>query len=756
VLFTLSFAAVAEARAPNEIEDDATDLLISVQGMDPSDLAAGFRGSGDSGFVEQLADGELNYALERYNQAALVLAELVEHPDAFDEPGYPRALHLLGDSLYRIENFGLAQSYYQRLFDLDDDEYSLDAGLRLVEVELKTRDYEEAIAKLEEVEARYGDVAGDALTYVRGKVRYESGSTVQAIEVFDRIEAGGEYYPRAQYLAGVAETKNGRYEVALDRFANLQTYLEEQPDLNETDAEVRELNRLAQARIYYEFENWSDAVYHYSQVDPDSEQFDSALYEMSWTMINEERYQDAAYNLEVLAEISNDTRFIAESRLLAGNMKRRAEQYQEAQSLFKSTGDDYGLIWRQVDEIVNSDQTVASMYQDLSELRTGGVDAEVEIEDWVTEDPLVARSLLYVKNAAQIQSWLEEGGEVIRELQNALGENNIYEIFPAAGRFRGTMSTYWRQAVFLRAEAVDEHYRAISARLTESQRQDYQSLLNERKQLMERFETMDFRVSVDESGEGDDATASLDAMIADLGATESELEGSIDEIDELQTLLRQQVGRGDISPDEAVQMEQELSSTRDQIFAQLEEVRARRRQLLEERSEIAGDAPQTDGDTESMRVLREILSTMRAEKLMLMEAVELENEDDFAEIYSTLDTIDARLNTLRGALGNALARRREVYHNMINLERRRLLGMQGELSEYSEEGTEVTSDIAMESLMLAHERIGDVVLRANLGSIDVSWWQKESISQRIEKLFDEKSRQLQILDADFAEILGGR
>lgn len=773
VCVTLFAASAADARAPDDIENDATRLLISVQQLDPSDLAAGFRGSGNSDFVGQLADGELNYVLENYEQAGLVLAELVEHPDAFDEPGYPRALSLLGDSLYRVENFGLAQSYYDRLFGLDDDEYSLDAGLRLVEIELKKRDYEAAIVQLEEVEARYGDVAGDALIYVRGKVRYESGDLERSVQVFGNIlqegeaieveegdearVATGEYYARAQYLAGVAQTKLEEYDAALERFGALSDYLNSRDALSEYDSTVQQLTELAQARIYYEYGDWGRAVSHYAQVDPDSEQFDAALYEMSWTMINEERYMDAAYNLEVLSEISKDTRFVAESRLLAGNMKRRAEQYDEAETLFDSTGEDYGLIWRQLDSIVTSDANIATMYRQLQSIRTGGVEADVKIEDWVAEDPLVARSLLYVKNAAEIEAWLEEGREVVRTLTDVLGREDIYNIFPAASRFRGTMSTHWRRSVVLRAETVDEQANAARPNLTTAQQTDYASLYRERVKLMDEFAAIDFRVTVDDSARQASPTEAIDNMIAELGAAESELETAIDEIDDLQVLLRQRVGRGDMAPEEALQVERDLSSTRENLLSRLDQVRTQRRALLDERTTVAGtQSVDSAEDTRGMQLLRELLATLRAENMLLSQAIQSDGSSPYSEIYGTLDTVDAQLNALRGALGRALSRRRDVYSRMLNLERRRLAGMQQVLNQYSEEGTEVTSDIAKESILLTHERIGDVVLRANLGSIDVSWWQKESISQRIDELFDAKSRQLQILDADFAEILGGQ
>ena len=65
----------------------------------------------------------------------------------------------------------------------------------------------------------------------------------------------------------------------------------------------------------------------------------------------------------------------------------------------------------------------------------------------------------------------------------------------------------------------------------------------------------------------------------------------------------------------------------------------------------------------------------------------------------------------------------------------------------------LAGEVAQDAFVGIHRRFRDLTMRAYLGVIDVSWEEKETLTHRIEELFEQRNEALRILDADFSELL---
>jgi hypothetical protein len=64
--------------------------------------------------------------------------------------------------------------------------------------------------------------------------------------------------------------------------------------------------------------------------------------------------------------------------------------------------------------------------------------------------------------------------------------------------------------------------------------------------------------------------------------------------------------------------------------------------------------------------------------------------------------------------------------------------------------------VAQASFGRVRDRLNGIMMRANIGVLDVAWQQKEELTKEIGELVRRRQDALSIIDADFEEILKGQ
>jgi len=226
---------------------------------------------------------EFFYMLHDYRGASEVFWPLVHHPMAPSLPNYQQAIFYLADSLFNIGAYDDAREHYQLIVKDNQSEYFGISLMRLIEIAVIQRKYDEADRLYARFLAEFPQEEDGSLgRYIIGKSFYLRGEAAKAIEIFDSIPESGLYYPTAQYFAAVIFVKQRNFQEAINRLQRVKRALN--PDSANRE-QIFALTHLALGRIYYEMNDFPQAMARYYTVPPDSPDYTSALYESMWVFI---------------------------------------------------------------------------------------------------------------------------------------------------------------------------------------------------------------------------------------------------------------------------------------------------------------------------------------------------------------------------------------------------------------------------------------------------------------------------------------
>ena len=95
----------------------------------------------------------------------------------------------------------------------------------------------------------------------------------------------------------------------------------------------------------------------------------------------------------------------------------------------------------------------------------------------------------------------------------------------------------------------------------------------------------------------------------------------------------------------------------------------------------------------------------------------------------------------------------EVIRQKIAIESRNLEDYRQEVTTDEGSAGGLVGRIAYQSFRRVRRQVYDLVLKADVGIIDVAWTRKRSDADKIQKLASDKDRQLRLLEDDFREVL---
>jgi tetratricopeptide (TPR) repeat protein len=223
------------------------------------------------------------YELHDYRGAAEVFYSVVNHPLASTLPNFTEAVFYLAESLFHSKDYLEAKLHYDRIIQKGLSDHYAMSLMRLMEIAVIQGQYAEAerlygvmLSQLPEGED------GSLGRYIIGKSYARRGETAKALEIFDSIPESGAYYATAQYYAAALVVKSGNYREAVNRFRQLKKVLKE--DVPNKD-KLFPLTNLALARIYYEMNDFPQAMANYSAVPETAPEAPEALYESMWVFV---------------------------------------------------------------------------------------------------------------------------------------------------------------------------------------------------------------------------------------------------------------------------------------------------------------------------------------------------------------------------------------------------------------------------------------------------------------------------------------
>lgn len=744
-----------------EIEGDARQLTRQ-------NIARGQEMRSATFVEERLTDGELYYRLQDYDNAIILFTDIVDnHPQ---HRAYPDALYLLADSLFRAGDYMGARRHFITVVDRSDElafrPFAHQSLGRLIEIAIHTRDFEGIEGHFDRLSRLPSAEVEAATTYFKAKYLYNravptedvlraqadgatSGAPAQidmnrldqARQLFEGVGRGSPYYLQARYFVGVIFTLRATYPQAIEAFRRVL----QAPATSDEHRAILELTQLALGRLYYETDQLDQAIEAYQGVSRTSSNFDVALFELAWVFIRQGDSTRAERALEVLSVATPDSRYIPDGKLLRANLLLRNGRFDDAESVFREVREEFGPVRREIEEMLGSHADPDAYFRELVRANMTHFDANQFLPEsarrWVDLDDDMNRAMGVLSDLSQARRLVEQTHDLVVRLAAALAGGNRVNVFGDLRRHRqGTV------ALRNRLSRVQKELIAIEGESLPGGTDELRRVREDRRRIERMLGGMptsdeDFHVRDDQ------LNGRYQALQRELGKLNVEVMGIEARITATRQFLAQSGAELDAEANE---------SLRSEVEAQEQAVQAYREQIVQlqrlvEAAQLqvgVGDA-RYERDAELRTEYEALLQ--RERQLLAAAGVRRPREMDrlfaqVADIQGTLDRHDALINTVADERSERMKVVIEEESAKLGTYRERLAELQGETET-------VVGGITMNNFNKVKQRFYDLVLRADVGRVDVAWARREEHRMRVDLLNRERSRELQAMDDEFQEIM---
>jgi TolA-binding protein len=695
----------------------------------------------------------LFYRLQDFVRASIIFTDIVDNHR--EHAAYSDALFLLADSLFRAGDYLGARTRFREVIASSADPrfrpFVQRALGRLIEVAIHTRDFDgidevfQQLSRLPpaEVEAATSYFRAkylfnravpteDVLRDPAARARIDASQLDQARAAFEAVASGSPYYPQALYFIGVIFTVREQYPQAIDAFTRVLRTEATTPE----HQEVAELSYLALGRLYYETDQLAQSVEAYTSVQRTSSRFDIALYELAWVHIRRGDSVRAERALEVLTLASPDSRYIPDGKLLRGNLLLRNGRLEEAERVFQEVYREFNPVRRELDDMLRAhDSDPLAFFRGLVHDNLEVFDANAFLpqaaQRWGRGEGDMDRALDTLADLAQARQLVNETTQLVERLTAALASANRVGIFADLRRQLERSTQLHNRVTRVR--------RSLLA--TEGGTGELAEVRRQRREL-ERY--LDSMPTTDEeiAAQDDEILGQIRRLERELARLEVVLLGIEARVTGIEHYL-DSPNRTPV-PDADAAVRAEAANHR-------ASVREYRRQIEELRVALESARLQVGAGDDRYRRQGRIREEYN--RLIAREQRLGGGGGRTDELLRRLGEAERRLDQRDGELERVANERAAEIRRQVDEESQRIVGYQQTLAQLDTEAEEVVGAVTYHNFRLVQRRFYDLVLRADVGRIDVTWAVREEHRMRVEILTRERQRELQALDDDFREIM---
>ncbi len=764
-LSTLCTAAHAQGDRPSEralraqVEGVAAQLAEAEQalGVVETQYVQRTEQSEGQALAERYSDGEIHYLLGDWRAASILFYDLVSDPRFARTEHYADALFFLSDALYQQQNFIGARLYLRQLLSLRSSHYP-DALSRYLELASRAGEFSGIEGYIEDARRLGGGALSDDLTYVYGKWLFKRGDKgpheriTESRPVFLSLwSRPGPFRLQSGYFLGVGLVMERRYEEAVQQFGRVVSA----PAEGARDVQVQQMANLSLGRVLYELGRYDEAIDRYQEIPEDSAAYVDALYEMAWTHVRREKFEEAKNATDILLMVAPDSTVAPDARILQGHLLLKLKRYQQASAAYADVIDYYGPVRDEVETLLRQHPDPVAYFDKLLAQNDGNLDVaqllpQVALK-WAAAHREVADAVNIVDDLETGRRSVLEGQEIAHRILAALDERGL-ETFPEL------------QEGYTRADAVDQALMRAEEVLVEVEswllrdllvpddRRALNALLSEKAKVKTRFGALPAspgevelrRRRLQQQVDGVDATAfragyNVQSLVAQTTALEHLVASTRPE--------RSTTSETDAAFLATVQAEARHLA---QLQAALDRVR---RSLQVERERVNA---QVGGEAQ---IRAQYAALLDQERALLSRALP-KVSGAARELLDRAQVMRQKLAPLRPRVAQARARIEAMVRDRGAAIRAKVLAEQRLLQEYAGEVAQVSGDtrqlvgnIAFASFRRVQKQFYDLVLKADVGIVDVAFTRKQDQTDEIQRLSQQRERELRTLEREFKEVL---
>jgi tetratricopeptide (TPR) repeat protein len=701
----------------------------------------------------RLNDGKVAYGAAQYGQASVLFLDVVLRTTPQSFPSHRDALYLLGDSLLKTRNFRGARGYLSRVVDLGPGTYYQESLERLLQIAYETGTYD----GIEQVYAKLDTGAGmaPALAYLRGKTLFEQGRFEDARPFFSQAEVSADFKLIATYFDGVTLVSLKRLDEARLRFEQVVAA----KPANPREERLYYLSYLSLGRLAYEQGKYEESLDLYNRLPRTDPNFARSIYEATWTLVQMEKYKAAQENIDVLRYLGDpDPKLYTDAMLLRADLSVRIKDYATALESFEDVLSRYDGVYQQMSTFAATQADLPTFFQSLigDDLRISAPQglpslrtdfSEKPAEEWLGEGRLMAKTRLMMSDLASTRRDIQETNQAIERIQAKIDSGATLKSFPKIAEGLQTALTVEGDLLKMRRELVEreaairqpamsgpalEQWSAMSAQLKAMQA-EYEKIPSTANALATR-ETAVEKQFAELRRELDELGYNVSSLQANLVAAESFVA----------------TGQSMMSDEQRAYYDRELPALRQEL-ADAELLRQQLRQRMEvERQRIGlGDAVTT-----RERQLRQAYRRKLAEAgdLLARQGAGTGELERIAATRRDLTLLEARLDGFHTRMTKLVNDRLVQIRRDLDSERALVNQHARELEQVVSEAKQLAGEIAYKNFIQKLGEFEAIILRADVGKIDVMFQQKEDASQQINELFMQRTEELRKLQESFEEV----
>ncbi|MBC7795212.1 MAG: hypothetical protein H7Z43_16025 [Clostridia bacterium] len=708
-------------------------------------------------FARRLNDAEILFLLGDSMRASLVLYDAVDIPSAKAYAQYDEAIFFLAESLFAMRHDLAARDRFEDIVRRNDQQYFNLALQRLIQIADRTGRFENIEQRINTLKAA-GRLPSE-IGYIWAKSLVLRNRAEEAKATAVGVPQESKLWGKAQYLIAVAEVQLGRYGEARIIFESLQTL----NDKYEEAGAVRDLASIDRGRIFLDQGDVSNAVDSYQHVARDSPQFDQSLYEATWGYVRaaaakdgEDRsieYRKAERTLEILLLSNAENELVPEARLLYGNILLRLAQFDDATLAFSQVVDRYKPARGDLQEMLATEDDPRTYYDEVvARARMGDTELPPVAVVWAQNEKPLQNAVRVSKDLDQSDKWIDESKQLVDELLRVLDSNRRATFFPQlrdeqarAFEIENTLTAVNQNLLRAQRDLVHDDLDADSRKELDAIERELASIDAEYRALPQRRDELESRITereeaIDDQGKrvfraGFDLE-SMRTQVRALNAWYGKHGRDLPTIDResLRERIDQQTAEIDALEKEQKSLASEVTVERKRVALTAREareitVRDRYEELLaKERDIFEKGTPNINASGratfEQIQQQRDRMSRFTAELGLTFAAVAREMDQRSGDLKSKVLKERLTLDELRDVT---------------------------KLTRVDAEGA--VGDVAHQTVAKVAAKFEDLVLRADVGVVDVAWQLKEQQTAEINRRVTEQRRELEVLDAEFREVL---
>lgn len=751
LMATVSFAPrMAAAQELDELVDEARQFDERIERLEtrylkPAILESRYK------LETRFNDARVAYMLEDYSKASLLLVDVVRDPKIERFDSYRQALFLLGDSLYQRRNFLSAKNYLQKLVEMGPGSYYQRGVVRLLEIAAKTESYDGVGELYDRVE---GAEVSPAVNYMRGKTLYQQGKPDEARPFLVRAARSDEYAFRARYLRGVSLVAEGRLEEARAVF---ETITQEMTPETDEETSVFHLGYLALGRIAYEQGDVERAIDLYQRLPRNSEHFDRALYELTWVLVSRKNYKAASRNADIFLYLSNpDPSFIPEVRLLKADLMLRLDRYEEATQAYDNVIETFQPVRETMVRYARGNGDMRGHFREMVERQLSGQDPDYlpdRAREWVDEDEQMKQVKVAIDDVVALRNDIQETAEALEEIEARLNSGSRIKSFPEIAEGMAVAIEAESQLIQLRESLLEREYGLLRPVMNEQEKARWETLRAELAEFQQRYKAVP--KTRDEVQQREQHLANQFEQLRDqLDKVAYQIDGQRQQLKSINEYVRKNL-EGQMSEKRRERVDQLRGEVRNNI-RQLEgrEKQLRRKLALTRQKVGVGDRV-TKRERELRKKYRGLLAERREFLQKMHGRVGASKQGDLQKIEQARNQLPpayARLQGFFSKMREIVDEKSADLQRTIEQERQILDKRRQRLRALIDDTKDATTRMALRNYVEVKENFDEIVLRGDVGLIDVAWQRKEGKTDEINQLRENRRAELKALRDSFEEV----